>query len=277
MPPSFAKANASSSSDTRGLALPPQPTPPQKTRTAPPHRHAKKSGAPALDLLSLPTECLVEVLRNLEVDELLEVAWTCRRVAQAAQDSALWTHTRFTTADWAVLQRHFVPDLTRRTKDHTGVWTRCVCRLTQVCRRYLLAHASPTPPGNPRARTACPRRSTPVQPVPVRPPSAGTSGARQRGREGGWRRVEGPAPPRRAGAPSSVPRGAEIATLAVRGVPAGEPDVPRGGARLRRPRRGRLLSAAALSELFAAAAPSQRRAPRAHLARAPAQSPSPLL
>ena len=78
-------------------------------------------------LVSLPTECLVEVLRYLEIHELLEVAWTCRRVHQAAQDAALWNHTHFSVADWrTTLQKHFVEDRQRRNTDHTGVWTRCV-------------------------------------------------------------------------------------------------------------------------------------------------------
>ena len=81
----------------------------------------------------LPTECIVEVLKCLEIHELLDVAWTCKRIQHAARDSAIWHRTHFSAADWrSVLQRHFQEDPEKRNKDHTGVWTRCTCRLTQV-------------------------------------------------------------------------------------------------------------------------------------------------
>ena len=118
----------------------PAPSPPPKALA---QRKAQGRKAPILQeqqheareslLISLPTECLVEVLRYLEIHELLEVAWTCRRFHDAAQDTALWGHTHFSVAEWrTTLQRHFIEDRQRRVTDHTGVWTRCVCRVTQV-------------------------------------------------------------------------------------------------------------------------------------------------
>ena len=85
----------------------------------------------------LPMECLVEVLRYLEVHELLDVAWTCKRFHLAAQDHALWDRTHFSVADWqSVLQRHFAEDPAKKpNKDHTGTWSRCICKLNQVRRR----------------------------------------------------------------------------------------------------------------------------------------------
>ena len=127
-------------------------TPPGKKRLGPGKRKAPPPAASGFDeeplLTSLPTECLVEVLKCLEIDELLVAAWTCKRVHQAAQDAALWDHSHFSIADWrAVLQRHFVEDESRRTKDHTGVWTRCVLQLTKVAlsakrARELMGRAS---------------------------------------------------------------------------------------------------------------------------------------
>lgn len=96
-------------------------------------------------LTSLPIECLVEVLRFLETDELLGAAWTCQRFQQAARDSALWSHTHFSLADWHVrLERYFAQDTTRMHHDHTGKWSRCVCRLTNVsiARRFFYAPPS---------------------------------------------------------------------------------------------------------------------------------------
>jgi hypothetical protein len=94
----------------------------------------------------LPTECLIEILRCLEVHELLDAAWTCKRIQQAAQDRALWGRTHFSVADWkSVLKRHFAEDPSKRTEDHTGVWTRCVCRLTQVRARASVEHAEFAP------------------------------------------------------------------------------------------------------------------------------------
>ena len=85
-------AGASASSSSNNLA----PSPPPKARPVTrrlPSRKAMRNSPPALTdeapqeslLVSLPTECLVEVLRFLEIHELLDVAWTCRRVHQAAQ------------------------------------------------------------------------------------------------------------------------------------------------------------------------------------------------
>ena len=117
--------------------------PPAKTRAG---MRKSKAPRPLPDsfvsdsaLILLPTECLVEVLQFLEVHELLEVAWTCRRMRHAAQDSALWSYTRFSTAPWYAdekLSRHFEADITRRHRDHTGMWTRCTSRLTQVTGAY---------------------------------------------------------------------------------------------------------------------------------------------
>ena len=91
-------------------------------------------------VISLPQECLVEILSYLEIQQLLQVAWTCRRFQQAAQDSALWNRTHFSVADWRQdLQRHFERDPNRNIhRDHTGIWTRCVCRVTEVRRRAAM-------------------------------------------------------------------------------------------------------------------------------------------
>ena len=104
---------------------------------------AAEEGVETSALLSmLPTECLVEVLANFDIHELLQVAWTCKRVRDAACDEALWAYTRFSVENWyATLQRHFAPDLSRRHDDHTGRWTRCVCVLTGgslMCREVEL-------------------------------------------------------------------------------------------------------------------------------------------
>ena len=159
-----------------GASLAPSPPPKAPTRVL---TRKRKIPLHPVDyynpLVSLPTECLVEVLRYLEIHELLEVAWTCRRMHQAARDSALWSHTHFSIADWrAILQRHFVEDRTRRTEDHTGTWTRCVCSLTQVtCRaaracgpaeapRGCMSSHRTRPPPPPRFRSVpSPRLCTP--------------------------------------------------------------------------------------------------------------------
>ena len=86
----------------------------------------------------------MSILQCLEIHELLDVAWTCKRIQHAARDRALWSRTHFSTQDWQSLQRHFAEDASRRTVDHTGKWTRCVCRLTQVCAR-LCRLPSPLP------------------------------------------------------------------------------------------------------------------------------------
>lgn len=93
----------------------------------------------------LPMECLVEVLRYLEVHELLDVAWTCKRFHLAAQDHALWDRTHFSVSDWqSVLQRHFAEDPAKKpNKDHTGTWSRCICRLNQVRRRSCAEALTP--------------------------------------------------------------------------------------------------------------------------------------
>ena len=85
-----------------------------------------------VNLMSLPTECLVEVLRFLDIHELLVSAWTCHRLFDVAQDDTLWDRTHFSTANWAdALRSHFEAD-PKAFEDHTGIWTRCKCLLTKV-------------------------------------------------------------------------------------------------------------------------------------------------
>ena len=104
-------------------------------------------------LLMLHVECLVEILRDLEIHELLEVAWTCKRLRQAACDESLWSYTRFSTADWGTcLQRHFMPRQ-QTYRDHTGLWTRCMCFLTQVGQPRRRARARFLASPLPHART----------------------------------------------------------------------------------------------------------------------------
>ena len=186
-------------------------------------------------LLMLPPECLVEVLANIDIHELLDVAWTCQRLREAACDEALWSYTRFSVQDWqTVLQRHFVPDHKTRKEDHTGIWTRCECSLTKVCRAASILLLPKTDPRR-IAMAACPptqdaQRTPPVPPLlhlsPLPLPSRAPSGLRCR--------------------------------------PSGEPDVPRGQSRLCRQRPGRMLSASTVRELPAAAASSKYRAARPH-------------
>lgn len=127
-------------------------------------------------LLMLPSECLVEVLANLDIHELLDVAWTCKRLREAACDEALWSYTRFSVQDWqTVLQRHFVPDHKTLKKDHTGIWTRCECSLTKVCRAASLLLIPKTDPRR-GAMATCPptqdsQRTPPPSPSPS-PPSS---------------------------------------------------------------------------------------------------------
>ena len=122
-------------------------------------------------LLMLPSECLVEVLANLDIHELLDVAWTCKRLREAACDEALWSYTRFSVQDWqTVLQRHFVPDHKTLKKDHTGIWTRCECSLTKVCRAASISpkriHAAMPWPHALQHKTL----SAPLPPPPPLPP-----------------------------------------------------------------------------------------------------------
>ena len=127
-------------------------------------------------LLMLPSECLVEVLANLDIHELLDVAWTCKRLREAACDEALWSYTRFSVQDWqTVLQRHFVPDHKTLKKDHTGIWTRCECSLTKVCRAASILLIPKTDPRR-GAMATCPptqdsQRTPPPSPSPS-PPSS---------------------------------------------------------------------------------------------------------
>ena len=132
---------------TRKSAITPSPRKVSRIASRPAHL---RTAAISIDdcvvslLITLPTECLIEILHYLEIHELLDAAWTCRRIHAASQDMALWGQTHFSTADWqAVLQRHFIEDQAWRAKDHTGVWTRRVCTLTQVRYRFIksLTHA----------------------------------------------------------------------------------------------------------------------------------------
>ena len=72
----------------------------------------------------LPDECLIEVLRWLEVHELLSVAWVCRLWHHAVQDESLWLCTRFVSCDSKKLLPHF-RRMGPSVRDHTGTWTRC--------------------------------------------------------------------------------------------------------------------------------------------------------
>ena len=82
--------------------------------------------------LYLPDECLVEVLRNLELCELLESAWVCKRWLGVAQDGSLWMRTRFSSCAVSLLLRHFEPNWQTRHSDHTGIWTKCKRKVGQA-------------------------------------------------------------------------------------------------------------------------------------------------
>ena len=115
-------------------------------------RAAAASDVPPLGAIAefdLPDECLVEVLRQLELCELLCAAWVSKRWQSVAQDKSLWQKTMFTSCDANQLLRHFVPQLSTRHSDHTGKWTKCT---------RVVGQARPAP-----ARVS--RRG----PVPLRP------------------------------------------------------------------------------------------------------------
>jgi serine/threonine protein kinase len=80
----------------------------------------------------LPDETLVEVLRSLELCELLGCAWTCKRWFSVAQDTSLWKRTRFSSCEADLLLRHFRPHMHSRHSDHTGIWTKCTRIIGQV-------------------------------------------------------------------------------------------------------------------------------------------------
>ena len=130
----------------------PTARPRREGQSAPKYARATRAstrgqGAQRADIISLPTECLIEVLKYLDIHELLGAAWTCTRFRDAARDDALWGRTHFSTADWSdVLQRHFRPT-GARTHDHTGCWTRCESLLTKV------SIPTPTPLASHGART----------------------------------------------------------------------------------------------------------------------------
>ena len=85
----------------------------------------------------LPDECLVEVLRSLELCELLSSAWVCRRWHSVAQDESLWKRTRFSSCEASVLLRHFTPNWRTRHSDHTGIWTKCTQIGRASCRERV--------------------------------------------------------------------------------------------------------------------------------------------
>ena len=90
---------------------------------------------------ALPDECVLLVLRQLEVLQLLEAACVCRRWRACAADGALWAPARFVSTGRAELVlRHFRPREAER-EEHTGFFARCVRRIDGaplVCRRVAL-------------------------------------------------------------------------------------------------------------------------------------------
>ena len=92
---------------TRKSAITPSPRKVSRIASRPAHL---RTAAISIDdcvvslLITLPTECLIEILHYLEIHELLDAAWTCRRIHAASQDMALWGQTHFSTADWQAVQ-----------------------------------------------------------------------------------------------------------------------------------------------------------------------------
>ena len=86
---------------------------------------------PAHCIDCIADECLIEVLRWLEVHELLAIAFVCRRWQQAIRDESLWQCTRFGSCGASLLQRHF-RSAGPSVNDHSGTWTRCTRALDGV-------------------------------------------------------------------------------------------------------------------------------------------------